>query len=93
MNSRKITTYFFIIVGIIVFLTACSSTSDYKLDFHSGGSAIASTSHTPFETLGELIEASDHIVYGQLIDATPFGDFIEYHFQVNQQLKGKTHRS
>lgn len=75
---------------LLVGLTACSSNSDYTLDFTGDLNA---TAHLPFETLSELVEGSDHILYGQLIENIIFGDSYEYIFRVDQQLKGKTHNS
>jgi len=77
----------FMIVGLLLLLTACGSNSDYNF------SASLSAAGQSFQSLDELIEHADHIVYGTLIKSEPFDSYLKYTVKVNQQLKGKTHRN
>jgi len=79
-------------VLLALLLSACSdpTKSDYKLPNHLGGS-VAASGGPVIETLDDLIEHSDHIVYGQLLSSSPFkGSMSEYRFQVNREMKGRT---
>jgi len=88
VKFNKNAVYFVLVFSFM--LTACGNNSSVedRLDFHST-SSINAAAHTNLETLEDLIEASDHILFGKLMNSRPYDDYLEYDVQVNEQLKGQ----
>lgn len=74
------------VIASLLFTVACESSGVIELNYWYGDP----NHSTLYETLDDVVEISDHIVYGELLEAETIDGYYTYHFQVKEQLKNET---